>query len=86
MRACKSWGLALFVVLSVAAFFIMPGAADDMDAVSQSTRVQLIAVEKAPGVRSSTISPAAKARTSSKQYSSQRETPDLLNLICVRLC
>ena len=74
------------VVLSVAAFFIMPGAADDLDAVSQTTRVQLIAVEKTPVVRSPTISRAAKARISSKQYLSQRETPDLLNLICVRLC
>jgi hypothetical protein len=85
MRASKSWGLALFLVLSVAAFFITPGAADDIEAVSHSTYVQLVAVEKAPSAGSTIIRAATRSRNSSTQYS-QRETPDLLNLICVRLC
>jgi hypothetical protein len=86
MRACKSWGLALFIVLSVTAFFITPGAADDIDAVSQTAHVQLIAVDTAPSGRPSAILIQATRPRISSTHSSQRETPDLLNLICVRLC
>jgi hypothetical protein len=86
MRACKSWGLALFIALSVATFFIAPSA-DDIEAVAQIAHVQFNAVEKIPKARPSAISTAnTKSPRSSAQYSSQRQTSDLLNLICLHLC
>jgi hypothetical protein len=59
MRAGKSWGVALFVVMSLTTLFITPAAADDLDAMSWADNSTLpeAAIRKAarPHLRASLL-------------------------------
>ena len=86
MRALKSWGLALFVVLSVATIFVTPGAADDLEGVSQKTLVQLVLVERTRKADVQVTASPTKAHPRSSDNSPLRpQCSHLLDLICVRL-
>jgi hypothetical protein len=86
MRAGKSWGVALFVVMSLTTLFITPAAADDLDAMSQGVCVQLVIVDKAPQITSVLASPSPRNRGQITPRSPKPRSGRLLELICVRLC
>lgn len=88
MPRSRGWGFALFVVVSLATLVVTPGAADDLEGVSQGSHLQLMVVDKTPDVKPASISTAPRnPRTSSPQKSyGKPESANLLELICVRLC
>jgi len=87
MRALKSWGLALFVVLSVTTIFVTPGTADDLEGVSQKTLVQLVVIERTRKADVQATANPTQAHLRSEDDSSTRlQFSRLLDLICVRLC
>jgi hypothetical protein len=86
MRACRGWGLALFVVLSVTTLFITPGAADDLEGVSQGVHAQLVIVDRAQELKQAPVSLSIKLRARATASSPQQRSANLLDLVCVRLC
>lgn len=86
MRAGKSWGVALFVVMSLTTLFITPAAADDLDAMSRGVCVQLVIIDEAPQTTAVLASPPPRSLARVTPRSPKPRSGKLLDLICVRLC
>ena len=87
MARCKSWGLALFVVLSVA-LFIAPVGSDDLEGVPQGVQVQLVRVGDGPELKPIAFSATMTGvrHTHANRCSHRQQSANLLDLVCVRLC
>jgi hypothetical protein len=88
MSVCKRCALALFVVLSVALLFLTPGAADDLEGVSQRAHAPLVILENIEGARQprSAVSRWTAQRARQSLAAENPRSAPLLDLVCVLLC
>jgi hypothetical protein len=87
MARCKSWGLALFFVLSVA-IFIAPVGTDDLEGMPQGVQVQQVRVGDGPALKPIAF-PASMTgvrHAHANRCSDRQQSANLLDLVCVRLC
>jgi hypothetical protein len=87
MARCKSWGLTLFVVLSVA-LFVAPIGTDDLEGVPKGVQVQVVRVGNGPEIKAIAFSaPITGVRHAhANRRSDRQQSANLLDLVCVRLC
>jgi hypothetical protein len=87
MARCKSCGLALFVVLSVA-LFMAPIGTDDLEGVPQGVQVQVVRVGDGAEIRAVAFSAVIMGvrHAHANRRSDRQQSANLLDLVCVRLC